>query len=481
MNNTIDNTKLAGVLKTFDKSYRLSAKRFLESPYFNSSKEIVNLFLEILRLQEKDKPLDKVKLWKKIVKNKPYNDLRFRKYCSDLSKLIERFLAQQAFEDDEIQQRVFLLKSLNTMEHKAEKTTASTITATEKLIETYAYRDSEYYAYQYEFQRQLYKLYDYETKRSAQSNLNEISSFLDQFYFTEKLRITTEALQRKNFKTSNYDIAFTEALQEYLESQNLHNDSGAIALYYQVYKMWSDLENEDHYYELKSLIESSSHLFPAEKAISDFYTTAQNYCVRKINSGERKFLNELFDLFQLLIDRSLIISDGIINPWYFRNIVFVGLRLGKYDWTENFIITYQDYLSEELRENAVTFNLAQLYFYQKKYEKVIQQLRFVEYDDLSYNLNSKVMLMLTYYELDEIEPLYSLTDTFRTYLSRQRKLKKLPQSKVQDYLHLIRFVRQLIKVIPGDKKALQKLKEEIQSTKGVVNANWLLEKIAELE
>ncbi len=82
------------------------------------------------------------------------------------------------------------------------------------------------------------------------------------------------------------------------------------------------------------------------------------------------------------------------------------------------------------------------------------------------------------YELDDIDPLFSLMECFRTYLNRQ---KSLPPRKVRNYLNVIRFTKRLARLIPKDHDAINKLKEDVLKEKGAVNANWLLEKIAELE
>ena len=478
MNNTIENTKLAGVLKTFDKASRLAAKRFLESPYFNNSSELVKLFLEILRLQEKNKPLDKIKLWKKAVGNKPYSDLRFRKYCSDLSKLMERFLAQQAFDDDEVQQKIFLLKRINQKDEKANKLARTAITTIEKDMEEQPYRDSTYFMNQFLLQKSFYDYFDYETKRGEQSNLNEISEYLDLMYFSEKLRISCEVIQRRNFKVGDYSSAFTLELEKHIIQADLLERSPAVNLYYQIHKMWTEIGNEEHYFKLISLIKSSASLFPPKKAINDFYTTAQNYCVNKINSGKRKFLNELFELFKLQIEQELLLTDGKLNPWYFRNIIVVALRLGEYDWVEDFINRFKDDLPESHKENAVTYNMAQLYFYQKRYDKVLEQLRFVEYDDISYNLNSKAMLIATYYELDELDLLDSHLDTFNTFIKRRRDLT---EGRKAPYKALIRFTKKMTRLIPKDTKAIDKLRVEIKAHPNIANVAWLLEKIKELE
>jgi hypothetical protein len=136
-------------------------------------------------------------------------------------------------------------------------------------------------------------------------------------------------------------------------------------------------------------------------------------------------------------------------------------------------------LPPNLRENAVSFNTATLRFYQKKYDKVIELLREIEYDDLTYNLNSKTMLLLTYYEIDEYDPLEALLESFRAYLNRHKVRFLIIVERV--YMDLIRFTRKLIRIIPGDKTALDKLKKEVDETKGIASEKWLREKIAELE
>ena len=479
MNNTIDNTKLAGVLKTFDKAGRLAAKRFLESPYFNSSKELLLLFKEILRLQEKNKPLDKEYLWGKIVNKKPYSDLRFRKYCSDLSKLMERFLAQQAFEDDEVQQKVFLLKKLSQQEQRADKLASSAVTNSDKMMEDYPYRDTSYYLYQYLLQKSYYELENFSTKRGVKSNIEEISNYLDWFYMGEKLRLITEAESRKKLKSHEYQLSFTNEIS-YLTKKQFTNleDLPHIEIYYQIIQILSETEADDNYYKLKKLIAKNAHFFPRDVAVDELYGAAQNYCVKKINAGDRKFLIELFELFKLQIEQNILLSEGKLSPWYFRNIIVVGLRLGQYEWVENFINKFKNYLPEDNKENAITYNMAQLYFYQKKYDKVLEQLRSVEYDDISYNLNSKTILIATYYELEELDLLDSHLDSFEVFLRRR---KDFTVDRKQIYSWLIKFTKRLTRIMPGDKQSLEKLKNDVNNAKGVVNASWLLEKIAELE
>ncbi|MEM8527973.1 MAG: hypothetical protein AAGG68_25250, partial [Bacteroidota bacterium] len=149
----------------------------------------------------------------------------------------------------------------------------------------------------------------------------------------------------------------------------------------------------------------------------------------------------------------------------------------KFKWAENFIRDNKEKLPKEHRENMVSFNLARLHFMQKNYNKVIELLREVEYSDISLSLQSKSFLLMTYYDIEEIEPLDSLLESFRVYLNRH---KEIPQPRRVYHKNLIKFTKKLTKVIPGDKAAVAKIKQEIEDTEGF-RVKWLEEKIAELE
>ena len=105
-------------------------------------------------------------------------------------------------------------------------------------------------------------------------------------------------------------------------------------------------------------------------------------------------------------------------------------------------------------------------------------LQEVEYEDIVYSLSSKSLLIATYYESDEIEPLYSLLDSFRVYLNRR---KDIPDRWRKNHQNLVRFTKKLVRIIPGDDKAIEKIKKEIDESDGIADVKWLKEKIAELE
>jgi hypothetical protein len=178
-----------------------------------------------------------------------------------------------------------------------------------------------------------------------------------------------------------------------------------------------------------------------------------------------------------MLNNEILFNNGKIDPLIFKTIIAVAANLREFEWAEKFIKTNKDKIPEDQRENLVTFNLARLYFTQKKYDKVTDLLREIEYSDISLALQAKTMLLMTYYDTDEFDPLESFLESFRVYLNRH---KEIPQHRIDYHKNLIKFTKKLTRIIPGDKEAVAKIKKEIEEKENF-RVRWLEEKIAELE
>lgn len=469
-------SKLFSILEHFDKYEQNRCRKYLQSPYFNRDETLVCLFdllTEDINNGSNGKGLlEKEEIWKRLNPGKSYDDVRFRKYYSDLLKLIEGFLAQGVYEGNPMNQIIFLIKAIGAK--KMEKLYNSAMRTARRLSDEQSNRSSVYFYTQYEIEKNYYELAHFDFKRTDRSNIEEIIENLDNFYLAEKLRFLCSALSRQSIASHDYNLKFIDEILSYI-SKNGFEDIPPIAIYYQIYMTQTQPE-EEHYFKLKELLEKYSLQFPPKEGYI-IYSYALNYCIRKINQGNEQFLLEYFHLYESGIKNEIIFANGGLSPWDFKNIVILALRLGKYDWTKSFIEEYSAKLPENFRDNAVTFNLARLHWYQKQHDHVIELLREVEYEDVTYNLESKAMLLATYYETDEIEPLYSLLESFRTFLNRH---KNIPIQRRKYYKNLIKYTKKLTKILPGDEKSLEKLKKEIEETREFSD-RWLNEKIAELE
>ena len=84
------------LFKHLSKEELLKFEKFVNSPYFNNSKKVTELFT-IVNTSSGEK-LSKHKLFSLLYPAEKYNDSRMRKILSDLNKLFEKFLGYRGIE-----------------------------------------------------------------------------------------------------------------------------------------------------------------------------------------------------------------------------------------------------------------------------------------------------------------------------------------------------------------------------------------------
>lgn len=479
--NMTDN-KLYTVLTHFDKIAQNRLRKYVRSPYFNANETLMALFdivINHINKISKGSDLTKEGIWQQLFPKETYNDTRFRKLFSDLLKLVEDFLAQEVYDDNKLQKTNNLLEAVSTK--KLEKLFSSVMRNSDLAVEKQHYKSADYYYYKYLIEKNYYYLKEEDLKRSEISNVADIISSLDEFYLAEKIKWYASMLSRKSLVAHEYKLLFIDEIIEHIQKYGYEHNP-IIAIYFQILLTILEKDEQLHYYKLIDLLDKHNSQF-SQKDLYDFYVHGLNYCITKINQGDQKFLEEYHIIYKVMLEKEVIYyasSNQELSPWTFKNGILAALRLGHYEWAENYIRNYQHRLPEDQRRNAVSFNLANVYFYQKKYDKATQLLNSVEYEDIAYNLDSKSILLAMYYEQDEDEVLMSLLDSFKAYLYRH---KDISDNKRIPYMNLMKYVRKLLKLNPGDKKEIAHIRKEMEEDRkvGIASEKWLLEKLVELE
>lgn len=458
-----------------------SFTKFIHSPYFNVNEHITNLYLLIIdHLKIGDIHLMEPKqLWELIFPKTPYNNQKFLKLTSDLTNLLEQFLAQKEF-DASLSLKT-QLKLEGVRKRGMEPLYNSIIGETERLQNVEINQSSEFYLQKYQIEKNIFSLKSENEKKNEKFeitsalNIKDIVENLDYFYVAEKLKLYCTLLSWKKMYKLEIEM---DNMQEVLSLATKHpyNKIPPINIYYTIHLTYIDEENIVNYYQLRNLIKKFIHLFPKSEQ-RDIFQTAISYCINKGNKNISLFHQESFDIYkEALLNNTLVVNDEMLVTT-FRNIVPIALRVEEFSWAENFIHDYAKYVDEKYRVNAVEFSLARLEFYRKNYGKVLEHLYKVSFEDVWYNLGSKTLQIASYFELDEFEALESLLQSFKMYIRRE---KSLTNERKSTYLNLIKFTSGLMKINHRDQQKLMKLKSEIETTQGVVSKPWLIEKVDQL-
>ena len=114
------------------------------------------------------------------------------------------------------------------------------------------------------------------------------------------------------------------------------DDIPAIYIYRLIHCTLTEPNDIQHYTNLLEALKKHEHLFSRNEA-RGMYVFAQNFCIRRINSGDKDALGMIFALYQEMVDKHLIFEGNFVSQPDFKNIVTTGLRLGEDEWVGNFI------------------------------------------------------------------------------------------------------------------------------------------------
>jgi len=467
--------KLIQLLKSLSPWELKSFHQYVVSPFFNVNEKVSQL-LEILiknypEFEENEITFDKI--FNKLFRNEKFNHQKLRYVMTDLTLLLEGFLAYTAFEEKTFYHKKFLLQKLKEKNH--DKYFQQHLTAGYRHQGNSAHRDLKFYKRQLGYDELSYEFTSLKNNRAIDSSLQSLSDNLDIYYLSNKLKYCCEILNRQNIVMVEYKIPFLDSVIGYLGKNSFENVP-VISVYFQILLTLKENENEKHYQKLKALV--NKHTGFSMNEWRDIYGFVQNYCIRKINTGNSKYLKELFEIYKFMLEKEIIIENKELAHSHFKNIVAIALRLNEFHWTENFIPEYAAYLNRELRKNSVNYNLARLHFAKKEFRKALKLLTIVEFTDVYYHLDSKSLLLKIYYEIEETEPLFSLISTFRAYLRRSKLISDYQRII---YSNLVKHVKRLAKIKSGSNNSLENIKNLVATDSQIADIGWLKSKIEELE
>ena len=467
-------SKFAQIISNFSKTELNRFEKFLNSPYFNVNQHIVLLFkIHQTNIENPTKSIDKYEAWNRLFGSENFNDQRFRKLNSDLSKLFEKFLTVEEFECNPLLQAQILLSRSH--HERIGKLNNSARSNAKNQLKNYANRSSDYFLYQYQIEKNLFYLNQAEILPETKANIEQIAENLDKFYIAEKLKYYCDILLREGQSKIKYNFNFIDEILSYINSSEI-SDEIIINIYNLIYQTLIDPKNEKSYFKLKKILYENKYSFNNQDLI-DLFSSLITFATKQSNSGNIKYDLENIENYEYLKRLGVFMDENSEIPFIFNNAVTSALRSGNYELAESFITQYQHLIPASVKDSIVNFSLAQVYFYKKNFDKVLSQLQEADHPDIITNLRVKSLLIATFYELKEWDVLSTQIETYRVFLSRKKK--DIPESRIKTYINFINIV----KLLSNTDKYLstQNIENELNKYSGnIVNEKWLREKLDEL-
>ncbi|MEM7038154.1 MAG: hypothetical protein AAF570_14310, partial [Bacteroidota bacterium] len=334
--------------------------------------------------------------------------------------------------------------------------------------ETHPHRDSLHYFHRFQLSEFRYNTI---TSRNdqVQEKLQAVVDDLDVFYVISRLRHACSTLTHQNIFQADYRIGMLDEVVAYVErSPLLENPS--VALYYHAYKAFST-ENPEHHF--RALVHGLSTPLFSDAEMRSLYLLAINFCIRAINKGDAAYTDQLLHLYAQALEQGVLLENGQLSPFTYKNIVSAALKLTRYEWAEAFVESYRERLPEAHRHQFWAFNRAEIHLARQEFAQVVQLLAPLQYKDPFTELNARQALIKAYFELGEFKLLDYQLDNFK-HLIRRRDMIGYHKANFRDF---VRFMSRLVNLPPGAGPKRKRLREEITSAPILANKAWLLEKI----
>lgn len=469
-------SKLISTLRTLSNKELKWFEAYIVSPFFNKNEKAIQLFQLIKKYhpEYEEAKVAMEAICPKLFPKEKVDEQKLRYVMTDLTKLLEDYLSYIEFEKNDVYRRYLLL---NAYDHRGlGKYFQGGLEETRELQKKQPHRDKNYYFNQHLLEESSY-VHSLATRpRAISSSLQEAVDNLDYYYLSNRLRYSCAILGRQELLQEKYNNRFLGQIMTFMQDTNL-DDVPSIAIYHKIALTYMESDNPEHYHKLVELLDKYSGNFSQDE-VMDMYTHALNYCVSKINAGQQEYLYETLSIYKTLIAKELIFDSGYITPYDVKNIVTAALRVGDVDWTESFINEYKNRITPEFRESTFTYNLANIYYHKRDFSKALKLLQAVEINDVYYHLSTKVLLLKTYFEVDEPEPFYSLIDAFTNYLKRN---KLIADSQRMVYLNFVRYSKKLMQMKLGSKTSPDEVRQELTNLNEIANLQWLLEKLSDIQ
>jgi hypothetical protein len=466
----VEEKKLLKILSSFTREELKRFRDYVLSSYLKNKGPLIEFLDVLLPMLNDGKRPTGAQIVKLLVKTGRLSTATYRSLFIDLSRMAQSFIKSEGYNTRPEKAVNDLLTAVNAK--RLNKLFDINLSLAKKIQSNISNRSADYYLREFvieteiHFHRQLSEVKEIETPA-------QVMERMDVFYITNKLRYSCATqYYKQKFNKKEEPVLLGEIIE--LVNSGKYDDVTSVKVYTAILQMLSDDEDEEHFDILKRLLKADQSDLD-DVILRDAYVFAINYCVRRINKGKFNYLRDVYELYQIALDKHFLYDENELSAWDYSNIMALGIQLRDYNWSEKLIEVYKERVPTAGKKmNVITFNMAKMYFFGGRYKDVLQLLEGVKSEDLMYVLGAGALLIKTYYETDDKEELNRHLMNFKTNLKRR---KKIDEAERKSYLQFVDFTTRLSQIAKKDKKSLRELKSEISELPDTAELEWLLEKV----
>lgn len=437
-----------------------SLSKFVHSPYFNSNRKLTAAFeyAESLYPSIREEDISAVNLAAAIGESNAMDPVNYRKLVSDFTKLLEEFLLQIEFENDDLYRNLLTLRYLRSRDIKS-RFDRHYNELINRLNAEFS-RDGDYYYVKAGVLSERF-MYDYsKIKQKFSPLIQEQADAIDHFFLFEKLHLFHQMYHSSisSGEEGTYEKKWQTEILEELQKNSLYykRNHPNIYIIYLTLKMF-DEQDDDLLSQLIAYLNKHSAKLPTKKLRYYFsYVTA--YCISKVNNGEENYRPLALDLFKRMDELDLLLVDNYMLDIDYNNVINIAISVGDIEWAEKFIEEKKNFLEKRIAKDAYCLAKSKVYFYKKDFSKMFELLHKVEFREPGYYVNAKFLLGRAYMESNEITRARYIVENLKQYRRANNELSDFERESIRSFLKYFNYVMKLCDA--ADPTQRKKIKRE---------------------
>lgn len=472
--------KLLETVRALNARERARWRQYVHAGFFNRNETLRRLCDHVLELLSgaRVESLEKKQVFVFLFgPDEPFNDAKLNNLVSDLYALLLDFLAFLRFENEKATRLACTADEL--LARNLDKQAAGVLERYRQELEGRTDRSSAWLLHERHWWEAAEILHSRKARRAAGEHLRRQADALDLAFVVDKLRMMVVMLSRNALAVVQADDRprWLTEVRIWCREERLFRHYPPV----QVYLAALDLVERPepgHFEALRAALDRHYSLFRPEEQAA-LHQLALNYCIRRINDGFAGAYTDALNLYQTMLERGLLLREGRLSQWTYKNITAAGLRSGAFAWTEDFLHRYRHALPPAEQENAFAYNLAELCLEKQDFAGALRALQNVEFTDFTYLLGAKTIQLKCFFALGELEALGALIDSTRQLLRRNRSLSTFGKTTNMNFLRLLRLLkywRQNQALLPTRRWQMERenLLRDIRDTQPLAHRDWLL-------
>jgi hypothetical protein len=483
-------SNITQLLQPLSKEEIHGLKKFISSPYFNTNKNISDIFDELIKFHPKfdSKNLNKEYIYSKVFKGKPFNDSNMRWILSEITHLTENYFAQKRFDNNKLLKEFYISEEF--VSRMDEGRLKKSVDAMKAELNNAADKDYMYFFYKYLCQsNELNEVSLFKKDKKAREMdlffdiyLKSFVSYINHFIvgitfdYLTATSLASKYLKNGISKRINELVKLFnfEKIADFMEEKN--EDAEQIRATVNMLNMYLYPDNDLLYEDFKNYIVKNEKGIGQEE-LSAFYHQLVSYLRLKIIRSKNKnyFRNELYVISGYIFKNNLHYNERThsLNQVLYKLTLLNTLELEKTDEAEKFIEKYTVEISENHKEDAVNFSKAYLSFYKKDFAKALDFMNKIKAN--FFFTDQKILKIACFSEMEYKDECANEVKSFRKYLKTSKFLSAETKATYNKFLFFIPYLCR-----SGKGKnflSKKKLLENLQDVNSVYLTGWLKRKI----